>query len=142
MDQLVSEEIPNGPSSDGLARRGETPGSSEKVHMAVVIVSCIFIAFQISGSLGTGQVLNNVQIIEQEQARNSVENCVMKFWEIAELLQNDRLPNDSHNCSETNLPNVVTRLGNDIIVHHPQPQLLGYTEIVVRKSNPIPELIR
>lgn len=142
MDQLLSEEVPNTPHSDGLARRGENPGRTEKIHMAIVIVSCIFITFQITGSLGSGRVLNTAQIIEQEQQRNSLENCVMKFWEIAELLQDDQMPNDTHNCAGTNLPHVITRVDNDIIVSHPQPQLLGYTEIVVRKSNPVPELIR
>lgn len=142
MEKMLAEEIPVAPTSDGLARRGETPGTSEKVHMAIVIVSCIFIAFQITGSLGTGAVLNAAEVIQQEQQRLSVESCVQKFWEIAEVLQQDRLPDDSHNCLGSNLPNVITRSGDDVIVSHPQPQLLGYSEIVVSKNNPVPELIR
>lgn len=142
MEKMLAEEIPQRRASDNLARRGEKTGTSEKVHIAVVIASCIFITLQITGSLGTGAVLNSVQIIEQEQKRISLESCVQKFWEIAEVLQNDGMPNDSHNCTGTNLPNVITRAGGDIIVSHPQPQLLGYSQIVVSKSNPVPELIR
>lgn len=142
MEKMLAEELPQRRASDNLARRGEATGTSEKVHIAVVIISCVFIAFQITGSLGTGRVLNATQVIAQEQNRISVESCVQKFWEIADVLQNGGTPNDSHNCLGTNLPHVITRVGDDIIVNHPQPQLLGYTEIVVSKSNPVPELIR
>jgi hypothetical protein len=116
---MLAEEIPQRRASDNLARRGEKPGASEKVHMGIVIVSCIFIAFQISGSLGTGKVLNAAQVIEQEQNRISLENCVQKFWQIAGILKSGGAPNSSHNCLGTSLPNVVTRTGNDVIVNHP-----------------------
>lgn len=139
---MLAEEPPQRRASDSLARRGEATGTSEKAHIAIVIVSCIFIALQISGSLGTGAILNSVQVIEQEQKRISIESCVQKFWEIAEVLQNDGTLNDSYNCTGTDLPNVITRIGDDIIVNHPQPQLLGYSEIVVSKGNPVPEFIR
>lgn len=142
METMLAEELPQRRASDGLARRGEATGTSEKVHIAVVIVSCIFIALQISGSLGTGAVLNSVQIIEQEQKRISLESCVQKFWDIAEALQDGGIINDSYNCPGTNLPNVITRVGDDIIVNHPQPQLFGYSEIVVSKGNPVPEFIQ
>jgi hypothetical protein len=46
----------------------------------------IFIALQISNSLGTGTVLNAVQIIEQRKQRISRESAVQKFWEITEVL--------------------------------------------------------
>jgi hypothetical protein len=142
MEKLLAEEPPRRRASDELARRGEKTGNSEKVQIVIVILSCVFIAVQISGSLGTGAVLNSVQIIEQEQRRMSLESCVQKFWKIAEVLQNNGPLNDSYNCAGTNLPNVITRVGNDIIVNHPQPQLLGYSKIVVSKNNPVPELIR
>ncbi|MFT4863529.1 MAG: hypothetical protein ACI95C_002761 [Pseudohongiellaceae bacterium] len=140
---MSAEDIPNAQKkSGGLARRGENPGASEKIHMAVVIISCVFIGFQITGSLGTGAVLNPLEIINQEQTRNELESCVAKFWEIAELVKQDRTPNNSHNCAGTTLALIVTRSRDDIIVHHPEPQRLGYSEIVVSKKNPIPELIR
>ncbi len=140
---MSAEDIPNAQKrSDGLARRGENPGTSEKVHMAVVILSCVFIAFQITGSLGTGAVLNAQEIINQEQRRIELESCVAKFWQIAELVKQDRAPNTSHNCAGTTLAHVVTRTSDDIIVRHPEPQRLGYSEIVVSKKNPVPELIR
>lgn len=139
---MAAEDIPNAQKSDGLARRGEKPGTSEKVHMAVVILSCIFIAFQITGSLGTGRILNPQEIINQEQRRVALEGCVAKFWEIAELLRQNRAPNNSYNCVGNNLPLIVTRTSDNIIVRHPEPQLLGYSEIVVSRQNPVPELIR
>jgi len=142
LDAMSAEEIPNAKKSDGLARRGENPGTSEKVHMAVVILSCVFIAFQITGSLGSGAVLNAQEIIDQEQKRVALESCVAKLWTIADLLQQDRTPNNTHNCDGTNLSHIVTRTSDDIIVRHPEPQSLGYSEIVVSKKNPVPELIR
>ncbi|MFT4887300.1 MAG: hypothetical protein ACJA2D_002479 [Pseudohongiellaceae bacterium] len=142
MQKLLAEEPQRRRVSDDLARHGEKTGKSEKVQIVFVILSCIFITLQITGSLSTGAVLNSVQIIEQEQRRISLESCVQKFWEIAEVLQNNGTLNDSYNCAGSNLPNVITRIGSDIIVNHPQPQLLGYSKIVVSKSNPVPELIR
>jgi hypothetical protein len=142
LEAMSAEDIPNAPKSDGLARRGEKPGTSEKVHMAVVILSCVFIAFQITGSLGTGKVLNPQEIINQEQQRVALEGCVATFWEIAELLQQDRAPSNRLNCTGNSLPLIVTRTSDDIVVRHPQPQSLGYSEIVVSKKNPVPELIR
>lgn len=139
---MLAEEIPQRRISDGLARRGEATGRSEKVHIAVVIVSCVFIAFQISGSLGTGAILNAAQVIQQEQKRVALESCIRKFWEISSILQNGDMPNDSHNCEDTTLPHVITRSGDDVIVAHPQPQLLGYSQIAVSISNPVPELTR
>ncbi len=139
---MAAEDIPNAPKSDGLARRGEKPGTSEKVHMAVVILSCVFIAFQITGSLGSGGVLNAQQIMDQEQRRIELESCVAKFWAISELLQQDRAPNNSHKCDGTDLAHIVTRTANDIIVRHPEPQRLGLSDMVVSKMNPVPELIR
>jgi hypothetical protein len=139
---MAAEDIPNAQKGNDLARRGENPGKSEKIHMAVVILSCVFIAFQITGSLGSGVVLNAQQIIVQEQQRVELESCAATFWDIAEVLKQGRAPNNSHNCSGTNLPNVVTRTNDDIIVRHPEPQRLGYSEIVVSKKNPVPEFIR
>jgi hypothetical protein len=142
LDAMAAEDIPNAQKRNELARRGENPGKSEKIHMAVVILSCVFIAFQITGSLGSGVVLNAQEIIVQEQQRVELESCAAKFWEIAQVLQQNRVPNNSLNCTGTTLPHIVTRTSDDIIVRHPEPQRLGYSEIVVSKKNPVPEFIR
>jgi hypothetical protein len=139
MEKLLAEEIPD--TSGGLSRRGETPDKSEKVQMGIVIVCCLFIAFQISNSLRTGN-LSVQEVAAETQRQNNIESCVAKFWEVAALLQEDRLPTDRHNCTDTNLPLVVSEVNGDVIVRHPSPQNLGLSEIVVRKSNPVPELIR
>jgi len=80
-------------------------------------------------------------IFAEELVRDQVESCVLVFWEIAEILQNGQVPDETLKCAETDLPNIVTRSADDIIVSHPQPQLLGYSEIFVSKNSPIPELV-
>ena len=48
---------------------------------------------------------------------------------------------ESHEQTVVGEPQIVTRVGDDIIVSHPSPELLGYSRIVVTKNNPVPVLV-
>jgi|TARA_B100000315_G_scaffold226701_1_gene233855 hypothetical protein len=113
----------------------------EKWYMAVVILGCLYIGFTLYSTLGPASVLTQQQIAAEEVAIDQLNLCVMVFWEIAEQLQNNQVPDESLACAESSDPNIISRVADDIIVTHPHPELLGYTEIFVRKSNPVPVFI-
>lgn len=77
----------------------------------------------------------------EERLLDQINSCVQVFWEIAEVLKNGEEPGDSLRCPEQILPNIIARQNNDIIVRHPNPQLLGYTDIFVTRNNPVPILV-
>ena len=101
----------------------------------------IGMGFQLYFSMGPPSVLSVEEVRALEQAEARLNQCVQVFWQIAEVLKNDRVPDASLSCPEAGAPNIVTRTDEDIIVTHPRPELLGYAQIYVTRSNPIPMLI-
>jgi len=138
---LVERQAKSESLDDRLTQDEEKRARREKRHVLMVGVSTIFIAVRVFFVLEASRDLTQDEIFAEELARSQVESCVLVFWEIAELLQNDSVPDESLRCEEPGDPNIVTVVGDDIIVTHPNPQLLGYSEIVVSKNNPIPELV-
>ena len=119
-------------------RLEESIEKREKLHMAIVIFGCIFIGIRLFTTLGSPIILNQAEVAAEELAIAQRTLCMQKFWEIANLLQNDELPDESLNCFESGLPHIVTRVGDDVIVTHPRPDLLGFSELYVSKNNPVP----
>lgn len=113
----------------------------EKLLMAVVILSCLFIGARLFTSLGNPYVLSPAQVLAEVSLIEHRSSCVQVFWEIASILQNDEVPDSSLKCAEASLPNIITRAGDDIIVNHPSPQMLGYSQIYVSKNDPTPTLV-
>ncbi len=134
----------NEPAAVSLApkkqRIEESIEKREKMHIAIVILSCVFIAVRLFTSIGSPGVLNQSQVQAEELAIQQRTLCVQVFWEIAALLQEGELPNESLRCGELGVPNIISRVGDDIIVTHPNPRLLGFSELSVSKSNPIPRV--
>jgi len=124
-----------------LSKEQAKRAKQEKWYVLVLGVSAIFIAARVFFVLQASRDLTQDEIFAEELARSQVESCVLIFWEIAEILQKDLVPDESLRCEQPGDPNIVTVIGDDIIVTHPNPQLLGYSEIVVSKNNPIPELV-
>ena len=122
-------------------RKKEEEQRGDKWLMGVVIISCVFIAYRITNTIQDNRPLTVQEIAAQDARRDGIANCVQVFWEIASILQNNRTPPSSLQCAEAGGPMLVTQLDNDIIVRHPRPDLLGFSEIVVSRSNPVPELI-
>ena len=117
----------------------------EKIHMAVVIVSVIFIAIRVVTSVGSNTLLTQQQIRVEEPAIEKLNNCVTVFWEIASELSAGRVPPATMACAETNDPNIITRNGEEVIITHPHPHphpdLHGYKEIYVASSDPVPMFV-
>ncbi len=122
-------------------KAGKDKEPNDKFLMAVIAVCTIFIGYRITASIQDTRPLTQQEIVVQEQARFDLENCMLVFWEIAEMLQNNRVPPPSMQCTEAGAPMLVTQLDNDVIVRHPRPDLHGFSEIVVSRNNPIPEII-
>jgi len=110
----------------------------EKLHMAIVILGCVFIAFRLFTDIGSRKVLNDQQIQQEETAIEQRTLCVQVFWEIAAVLQSGEELEPSLRCAESPALNIVTRADDDIVVSHPNPRLLGFSELYVSRSNPIP----
>ncbi|MEX0962744.1 MAG: hypothetical protein WDZ52_01705 [Pseudohongiellaceae bacterium] len=112
----------------------------EKLHMAVVILGCVFIGFRLFTDIGSKRVLNAQEIQQEELAIEQRTLCVQIFWEIGAILQDGREPEPSMRCQETPAINIVTRAGDDLIVRHPNPRALGFSELSVSRSNPTPRV--
>ena len=122
--------------------KGRKPHSRiwDVMHGVGIFACFIFIGTQMYQNFGAGSVLTPSEIAAEERQRDQVQRCVIVFWEIAEVLKQGQTPGDSLRCTDPGTPNIIARVDNDIIVRHPNPQLLGYTDIFVSKNNPIPVL--
>lgn len=114
---------------------------NEKIQMAIVIVCCVFIVYQIASSISSGGMLNQQEIIAQETRRNQIEACMLVFWEIAMQFSNGQQPGGTLRCPHTETPLQVARQNGDVIVRHPRPSAPGVSEIYVRRSDPTPVLV-
>lgn len=137
VDNLLAERDTSGEKPKKLTLE-ESIEKREKLYMAIVVVSFLLIAFRLYSTVGSGGILTPQQIQAEELAISQLALCEMVFWEIAAQLQNNQDPDASLACAETDDPNIISRVGDDIIVAHPHPELLGYRQIYIRKSNPIP----
>ncbi|PCJ24653.1 MAG: hypothetical protein COA96_09015 [SAR86 cluster bacterium] len=136
-DKLYSEKTTT-VHSPRKQRLEESIEKREKLHMAIVIFGCIFIGIRLFTTLGSTVILNQTQIADEERRIAQQTLCVQKFWEIATVLQNGEEPSDSLNCEDPTFINVITHVGDDIIVTHPRPDLIGFSELYVSRSNPVP----
>lgn len=130
---------------DTPAQQGKRKPQSKAWDMIQVagIFGCfIFIGIQMYSNFGAAAALSPAEVAAEERLLDQVQSCVQVFWEIAEVLKNGETPRDSLRCPESTLPNIVARVDNDIIVRHPSPQILGYTDIFVSRSNPVPVLVQ
>jgi hypothetical protein len=110
----------------------------EKIHIAIVIIGCIFIGFRLFTDIGSIKVLNAREIQAEELEIERQTLCVQVFWEISAVLQRGEEPDASLRCLETPAVNIITRVDGDIIVTHPNPKNLGFSELYVSKNNPTP----
>ena len=86
-----------------------------------------------------------VPIDDETRARllliTSFTECLQVFEQIGQVLARGDMPNDSLRCDASGQSNIITEVGNDVIVEHPQPDFYGYTRIYVSQSNPRPTII-
>lgn len=110
----------------------------EKMHMAIVILGCVFIGFRLFTDIGSQRTLSVQQVQQEEIGIERRTLCVQVFWEIAAILQNGDEPAASLRCEETPAINIVTRTDDDIVIRHPNPRILGLSDLYVSRSNPTP----
>lgn len=123
------------------AKRTEEEKPTDKILMTIVVLCSLFIAYRIVYSIESAAPLTQGEIAMEERSRASLENCMLIFWEIAEVLQENRVPSASLQCPEAGGPMIITRLEDDVIIRHPRPELHQLSDIVVSRNNPVPELI-
>ena len=111
------------------------------MHVAGIFGCFIFIGIQLSSNFGAAAALSPQEVAAEERLLDQINSCVQVFWEIAEVLKNGEEPGESLRCPEQSLPYIIARQDNDIVVRHPSPQLLGYTDIFVTRNNPVPILV-
>lgn len=68
-------------------------------------------------------------------------DCLWIFQEIGELLEENRMPDPSLRCDESDTANIITRDGDTIRISHPNPEFHGYSEIFVTNHSHDPTLI-
>ena len=113
----------------------------EKMYMAVVILGCVFLGFRLFTDIGSQRVLSALEVQQEEISIERRTLCVQVFWEIAAVLQSGEEPDPSLRCEETPALNIITRAAGDIEVRHPNPQILGFSELYVSRNNPTPTVL-
>lgn len=79
----------------------------------------------------------------QIQTLSSLGECLAVFATVSESLIAGEPLDPLISCPDSsNQPLIVRETADDLIVSHPAPENLGYTEISVRRSNPDPVLIQ
>lgn len=109
--------------------------------MAIVILGCVFIGFRLFIDIGSQRTLSAQQVRLEEISIERRTLCVQVFWEIAAILQAGDEPAASLRCEETPAINIVTRTDDDIVIRHPNPRILGFSDLYVSRSNPIPTVL-
>ena len=122
-------------------RASDRSNTKEKVHMALVLICCIVIVYQIAGSFSRQGMLAPQEILAEDRMRNQIEACMLVFWEIASELSAGRSPTDNLRCEDTGLPMIVAEINGDMRISHPRPDVLALTEIYITRSNPVPVLV-
>lgn len=122
------------------ARKKET--SWVAVQLGIIAVCVVILILRLivfpPGNPSGGTSADN---FAQVQALSSLAQCLVQFQQIGEsLVAGETLPEEI-TCPGSSLPMVVTETGTDIIVHHPQPSIFGYSQLSVSRSNPDPELL-
>ena len=110
----------------------------EKMYMAIVILGCVFLGFRLFTDIGSPHVLSAQEVQLEEISIERRTLCVQVFWEIAAVLQRGEEPDSSLRCEETPALNIITQAAGDIEVRHPNPQILGFSELYVSRNNPTP----
>jgi len=75
------------------------------------------------------------------EAAHALEDCLYLFQEIGMILEENELPDESLRCSESVVPNLVSRNGDEVRVSHPNPQFHGYSQIYVTNYEHEPILV-
>lgn len=139
--QKILDEPDAGPNEPKKQRLEASIEKREKLHMAIVILGCVFVGFRLFTDIGTRQVLTAQQIQQEEIGIERRTLCMQVFWEIAAILQAGGEPEPSLRCEETPAVNIVMRTDDDIVIRHPNPGILGFSELYVSRSNPIPTAV-
>lgn len=104
----------------------------EKMYMAIVILGCVFLGFRLFTDIGSPHVLSAQEVQLEEISIERRTLCVQVFWEIAAVLQSGE---------ETPALNIITRAAGEIEVRHPNPLILGFSELYVSRNNPTPTVL-
>jgi hypothetical protein len=67
--------------------------------------------------------------------------CIRVLWLASKQLQEGKKPDASLTCPEGGQPLKVIKVGVDVIVQVPNPEIYGFRDMRISKINPIPELI-
>ena len=83
------------------------------------------------------------ELAQQIQTLSSLGQCLSIFQEVSETLIAGETLDPLLACPDSsNQPLIVRNTGDDIVVSHPAPENLGYSEISVSRSDPNPRLIQ
>lgn len=78
----------------------------------------------------------------QQLSITPFQECVRIFEEIGRILARGGTPPETLTCDASGQSNIVSRVGNNVIVEHPQPDFYGYSRIYVSRNSPEPTLLQ
>ncbi|MCG8413153.1 MAG: hypothetical protein MI746_02940 [Pseudomonadales bacterium] len=115
------------------------------ILQVLTIASCAVIliarALFFSGPDAQPPPATSPEEVAQLQTLTSLAECMFVFQGVSEALVAGTAIDPLTACPDTPAPLVVRQTDDDIIISHPRPENLGYSEISISRSNPVPRLI-
>ena len=110
------------------------------VQMAIIGVCVLLIAARYLLMPGTGEPADSSAAV-REQVATSAVSCLLVFRQIGLQLVANQPHDPSLVCSDSPVPNRVSRDGGTVRVSHPNPEVYGFREIWVSNESPDPVLV-
>ncbi|MFC1866699.1 hypothetical protein ACFL0H_00985 [Thermodesulfobacteriota bacterium] len=107
----------------------------------VILICLVIIFFQLYPLLSESKDAKPLRHGSYETDEQT-DRCINALWQIAQLLQKDKLPGDNILCPRSKMPFVIEETNSDIIVRAPKPELYGFKNMQVSKKYPVPELVK
>ena len=70
------------------------------------------------------------------------DQCIANLWKVSQRIQEGKPVGADLVCPTSKQPFVVRKIGDDVVIRSPRPELYGFKEIRVSKKKPMPELIK
>ena len=120
---------------------GRRKSNFKALQWTIIAASLIFVSVRMFFfSAPTSQSLAE-PVIARQIALTSFAQCLLVFREIGVSLASGTNAQNTPRCADSDRANIVTTIGNDIRVAHPNPGFYGYRQISVSRNNPDPTLI-
>lgn len=124
------------------ARKKETNWQVVQICIIAICADILIARAVFFDGSNTPAVEGDPEELAQIQMLSSLAQCMVLFQQIGESLVAGQLPDPSTSCPGSSQPIIITETADDVLIEHPEPEQLGYSGLIVSRSNPIPQILQ